>query len=89
MGRKADRKQAPPKPLPGSDLDPRINKKGGKRRAPSTPDVRGGGGGIKAAKGVGARSAKDRQRKVEVGRRKKVDEVVEDESDLEDALQQG
>ena len=86
MGRKAGRKQGPPKPLPGSDLDPR-RKNGGKRRAPSTPDARGK---FKAAKGVGARSTKDRQRQVEGrGRGKKVDEVVEDESDLEDALQQG
>lgn len=86
MGRKADRKQAPPKPLPGSDLDPR-RKNGGKRRAPSTPDARGT---FKAAKGVGARSAKDRQRKVDGrSRGKKIDEVIEDESDLEDALQRG
>lgn len=89
MGRKADRKQAPPRPLPGSDLDPRRKNNGkGKRKAPSTPDARGK---FKAAKGVAARSSKDRQKRVQVqgGRRKKVDEVEEDDSDLEDALRQG
>lgn len=58
----------------------------GKRKAPSTPDGRKS---FKAAKGVGAKSSKDRQRKVLQKRTKAVDVVDEDDSDLEDALQQG
>ena len=86
MGRRARNKQAAPTPLRGSDLD-RVRKGDkGKRKAPSTPDSRKS---FKAAKGVGAKSSKDRQRKVLQRRTKAVDVVDEDDSDLDDALQQG
>ncbi|RXK40602.1 ribosomal RNA methyltransferase Nop2 [Tremella mesenterica] len=83
MGRKAKNKQAAPTPLVGSDLDRRRDK--GKRKAPSGSDNRKS---LKAAKGVNAKSSKDRQRRLQP-RVKKVDVVDDDDSDIEDALRPG
>lgn len=87
MGRKADRKQAPPRPLPGSDLHkPKAGRKDkGKKKAQtqSTQDRFA----VKAAKGPNSKSREKRQRQLQ--KRKPVDQDDEDDSDLEDALKQG
>ncbi|WOO85489.1 25S rRNA (cytosine-C(5))-methyltransferase nop2 [Vanrija pseudolonga] len=77
MGRKARNKQAPPTPLPGSDLD-KSKKSKGKKKAPSTANP---------AKAVKATSlpTPGKARKPRV---KAVDRV-DDDSDAEEALQQG
>jgi ribosomal RNA methyltransferase Nop2 len=89
MGYKARNKQAPPQPLPGSDLDRRSKSKGKKKA--STSQRGDDRKAAKAPRGVGARSTKERGRRAADGprRAKKVDAVDEDESDLEDALRQG
>ena len=82
MGRRAKNKQAPPLPLPGSALD--KPKKRGKKASslPSTRDQ------YKAVKGVGAKGAKDRQKRVVV-RDRGIGEVDEDDSELDEALRPG
>ena len=87
MGRRAKNKQSDPSPLPGSDIDrSRSLKAKGKKKAPSTPDERRS---VKAAKGVNAKSGKERRHKVVERRPKKIDQEVEDDSDLEEALRPG
>lgn len=97
MGRRAKNKQGPPAPLPGSipeKTESRRQKT--KKRAPSavTNEVASRG---KALKGPGASVAGGRKKGVIVGKTgkmikgpkgKKVDEVDED-SDLDEALQPG
>jgi ribosomal RNA methyltransferase Nop2 len=79
MGRKARNKQAPPAPLPGSDLDKRSGK--GKKKSSAAADA---AKPFKAAGGKAAQ-AKPAARKPRV---KAVDRVDED-SDDEEALKQG
>jgi len=94
MGRRARLKQAPPQPLCGSDLDRNRTQKG-KRRAPSSKTERDQ---YKAVKGLPSK-AKQNNKKENPGRRPKqenpgrrpkpVDDVNEEDSELEDALQPG
>lgn len=92
MGRKADRKQAPPRILPGSDLHKAKTgrKDKGKKKAStqSTQDRFA----VKASKAPNSKSREKRQRQL-VQKRKAAqdddDEDEEDDSDLEDALRQG
>lgn len=84
MGYKAKHKQAPPKPLPGSTEPgkPRRRDKG-KKRASVPNDERSS---------VKALASGGRHKKVVPGKRgrKKVDVIEEEEdSDLDEALQQG
>ena len=83
MGRRARNKQGPPAPLSDSDAVRRNNK--GKRKAISTPSVRDQ---YKAVKGIGAKSSKDRQRRAGKPVRK-VEEVDDGDSDLDEALRPG
>ena len=87
MGRRAKNKQADPSPLPGSDAANARRQKG-KKRAPSAEDDRKK---VKATKGVGGQLSKDRQIRVErvKQRLRKVDEVEEEDSELDEALQPG
>lgn len=85
MGYKAKHKQAPPRPLPGSTEPgkPRRRDKG-KKRASAPADERSS---VKAL----ASGGRHKQKVLPGKKRRKVDEVAEDEddSDLEDALKQG
>lgn len=82
MGRKADRKQPPPRPMPGSDAFKTRPPKGKKKASAPTNDRVS----IKAPRGPFAKSKKERQKKAE--KRLEVPEDEED-SDLEEALKQG
>jgi ribosomal RNA methyltransferase Nop2 len=83
MGRKADRKQAPPRPMPGSDAFKPRQPKGKKKASGSTNEKVS----IKAPRGPFAKSKKERQKKAE--KKLEIPEEEEDDSDLEDALKQG
>jgi hypothetical protein len=87
MGRKAQRKQGVPTPLPGSDLDRNLKANKGKKRSSARDDTKP----FKAAKkpnskpaGKVAGGGRRIERKV-----KKIDQVDDDDSDLDEALQQG
>jgi len=84
MGYKAKHKQAPPRPLAGSDLDPK-SKSGGKKRGRNYGKAESKA--IKQKGGAG-KSDKERQRREVKQRVKAVDQVDED-SDLDEALQPG
>ncbi|KAK8869875.1 hypothetical protein IAR55_000443 [Kwoniella newhampshirensis] len=81
MGRRAKNKQAPPRPIPGSvpERTTPSRRQKGKKRAPSATDEKSK---YKASK-------LPAHRRPVGGRGKKVDQVDEDDSDLDDALQQG
>ncbi|KAK4688237.1 25S rRNA (cytosine2870-C5)-methyltransferase, partial [Tremellales sp. Uapishka_1] len=81
MGRKAQRKQGAPTPLPGSKPDNSKRSNKGKKKASSAPDDK------KPFKSTG-QSTKDHRKRIEK-RVKKVDQVDEDDSDLDEALQKG
>ncbi|WVR05119.1 hypothetical protein IAU60_002131 [Kwoniella sp. DSM 27419] len=86
MGRRAKNKQGDVRPLPGTKPDNSFNsrRQNKKKRAPSAVDEKKK---FKAAKGVAAKGGRE---KLPIHRRgKKVDEVDEDDSDLDEALQQG
>jgi hypothetical protein len=82
MGRKAKNKQADVKPLPGSAPD-RRTKPGKKRSKSGKSDVQG----LKST-GPGSKSARQLAKKAIKKRVKAVDAVDED-SDLDEALQPG
>ena len=82
MGRRAKNKQAAPVPL--SEFKPEKRNKG-KKKAVSTPSIRDQ---YKAGRGVTAKSSKDRQQR-DKPRGTKLDEVDEQDSELDEALQPG
>jgi ribosomal RNA methyltransferase Nop2 len=85
MGRKADRKQPPPRPIPGSDAFKGKNEKGKKKVSGSNKIA---GPSAKAPRGPFAKSKKERQKKAKAEKKLEIEEDEED-SDLEDALQAG
>ncbi|WVF72265.1 hypothetical protein IAT40_007077 [Kwoniella sp. CBS 6097] len=90
MGRRAKNKQADPRPLPGTvpDKSADSRRQNKKKRAPSAAAVQNEKSKFKAPKGVAAKSGKERSLPAH-RRGKKVDEVDEDDSDLDEALQPG
>ncbi|OCF41208.1 ribosomal RNA methyltransferase Nop2 [Kwoniella heveanensis CBS 569] len=88
MGRRAKNKQADPTPLPGTVPDRSANsrRQNKKKRAPSAA-AKDEKSKFKAPKGVAAKSGKERLPAHRRG--KKVDEVDEDDSDLDEALRPG
>ncbi|WVQ98664.1 hypothetical protein IAU59_005795 [Kwoniella sp. CBS 9459] len=88
MGRRAKNKQSDPRPLPGTIPDKPTNsrRQNKKKRAPSAA-AKDEKSKFKAPKGVAAKSGKERLPAHRRG--KKVDEVDEDDSDLDEALQPG
>lgn len=84
MGRKAERKQGPPRPLPGSDMA-HSGKKPNRKRSKS-----GGSSEVKSLKstGPGSKHAQKKMQK-EIKRRVKAVDRVDEDSDIEEALKPG
>jgi len=83
MGYKSKNKQGPPRPLAGSDMDPK-QKSGGKKRGRNY-----GKADAKTIKQKGGAAKSDKERQKQIKQRvKKIDQVEED-SDLDEALQPG
>lgn len=88
MGRKADRKQAPPRIMPGSDLHKAKTGRKDKGKKKASTQSTSDRFAIKASKGP-KKSQEKRQRQLTMRKAAKEDQEEDEDSDLEDALRQG